>query len=161
MLHTPEMVLAFDDVLLLVGKPDALAKCTEIIGHDEPRRIAEDRSDLDVVRVHVSKPGMVGRSIAELPMPDFPAKISLVRRGDVELLAASDLVIESGDRLVVLAPRDKIPAVRAHFGDSIRATAEFSYVSVGFGMVLGLALGVIPIPSRDSGRSRSASRAGR
>ncbi len=146
MLHTPEMVLAFDDVLLLVGKPDALAKCTEIIGHDEPRRMAEDRSDLDVVRVHVSKPGMVGRSIAELPMPDFPAKISLVRRGDVELLAASDLVIESGDRLVVLAPADKIHAVRAHFGDSIRATAEFSYVSVGFGMVLGLALGVIPIP---------------
>ncbi len=146
MLHTPEMVLAFDDVLFLVGKPDALAKCTEIIGHDEPRRIAEDRSDLDVVRVHVSKPGMVGRSIAELPMPDFPAKISLVRRGDVELLAASDLVIESGDRLVVLAPADKIHAVRAHFGDSIRATAEFSYVSVGFGMVLGLALGVIPIP---------------
>jgi putative transport protein len=47
---------------------------------------------------------------------------------------------------VILAPADKIPAVRAHFGDSIRAVAEFSYVSVGFGMVLGLALGAVPIP---------------
>jgi putative transport protein len=47
---------------------------------------------------------------------------------------------------VVLVPADKIGAVRRHFGDSIRANADFSYVSVGFGMVLGLALGAIQIP---------------
>jgi putative transport protein len=81
-----------------------------------------------------------------MPMPDFPARVSHVRRGDVELLATPDLVIESGDQLVVLAPGDRLAAVRAHFGDSIRATAEFSYVSAGLGMMLGLLLGLIPIP---------------
>ena len=145
-LREADLVLERDDVLFLVGEPAAIARAIEQFGHDDPRRVTADRHDFDVVRVHVSKPGMLGRTIAELPMPDFPARVSHVRRGDVELLATPDLIIESGDRLVVLAPGDKISAVRAHFGDSMRAVAEFSYVSVGFGMVLGIALGLIPIP---------------
>jgi len=36
--------------------------------------------------------------------------------------------------------------VRAYFGDSVRGTAEFSYVSVGVGMVLGVIVGLVPIP---------------
>ena len=62
------------------------------------------------------------------------------------MLATPDLVIESGDRLVVLAPAEKLEEVRLHFGDSIRATAEFSYISIGLGLVIGLAIGLIPLP---------------
>src|SRR4029078_2077585 len=36
--------------------------------------------------------------------------------------------------------------IRRHFGDTVKATAEFSYVSLGIGMVLGVLLGLIPIP---------------
>ena len=42
------------------------------------------------------------------------------------MLATPDLVVETGDRLVVLAPTDRLMQVRAHFGDSIRGNAEFS-----------------------------------
>src|SRR3954453_4192057 len=89
---------------------------------------------------------MLGRTIAQLPQPDFPIFISHVRRGDLEMLATPDLVVETGDRLVVLAPTSRLPQVRQHFGDSIRGNAEFSYISVGFGMGLGLALGPVPLP---------------
>ena len=146
MLPVPNLVLASDDALFLVGEPDALAKATGWLGHDQPRRVLADRRDFDAVEVYCSKPGLLGCRIADMPMPDFPAQIARVRRGDTDLLATPDLVVESGDRLVVLAPGDKLAAVRAHFGDSIRATAEFSYVSAGLGMMLGLLLGLIPIP---------------
>ena len=36
--------------------------------------------------------------------------------------------------------------MRAYFGDSIRGTAEFSYVSVGIGMALGVIVGLVPLP---------------
>ena len=36
--------------------------------------------------------------------------------------------------------------VRQYFGDTVKAAAEFSYVSLGIGMVLGVLLGLIPIP---------------
>jgi putative transport protein len=77
------------------------------------------------------------------------ARIVEVRRGDAKLLPASDLVLEHGDRVGVIAPRESIPALRKHFGDSLKSTAEFSYVSVGLGKSLGVGLGLlsIPIPS--------------
>ena len=44
------------------------------------------------------------------------------------------------------SPTEQIAAARALFGDTVKSAAEFSYVSVGFGMVLGVLLGLIPIP---------------
>ena len=146
MLPDDNIVIEHQDGLLLVGNPDAVAAAIDMIGRSDPLRIAQDRSDLDVVRVYVSKPGMLGRTISQLPMPDFPIRITHVRRGDLEMLAVPDLVIETGDRLVVLAPTTQLARVRAHFGDSIRGNAEFSYISVGIGMVLGLALGAVTFP---------------
>jgi putative transport protein len=39
-----------------------------------------------------------------VPLPDFPVLISHVRRADLEMLPTPDLVVGTGDRLVVLAP---------------------------------------------------------
>ena len=55
-------------------------------------------------------------------------------------------MLEIGDRVGVLVPTEQVAAARAHFGDTVKSAAEFSYVSVGFGMVLGVLLGLVPIP---------------
>src|SRR5262245_57158442 len=65
---------------------------------------------------------------------------------DMDLFPSPDLMLEFGDRVGVLMPPDRREDVRRHFGDTIKATAEFSYVSLGLGMVLGVLLGLIPIP---------------
>src|SRR5262249_46655548 len=54
--------------------------------------------------------------------------------------------LEFGDRVGVLMPPDRRDEIRRHFGDTLKAAAEFSYVSLGLGMVLGILLGLIPIP---------------
>jgi putative transport protein len=46
----------------------------------------------------------------------------------------------------VLTRRENFPAVSQFFGDSIRGTAEADYGSVALGMVLGVMLGMMPIP---------------
>jgi putative transport protein len=43
-------------------------------------------------------------------------------------------------------PRESIRAVRKFFGDSLKSGAEFSYVSVGLGMSLGVLLGLVKFP---------------
>lgn len=146
MLAEPNLTLAEDDALLLVGRPEAVEQAIARLGHADALRLAKDRRDLDMVRVFVSRPALLGRALADLPRPAFPIRISHVRRGDADLLAEPDLVIESGDRLVILCPADRIADVRTHFGDSIRASAELSFISIGLGMVLGLLLGLVPIP---------------
>ena len=69
-----------------------------------------------------------------------------VRRYDVDLVPAPDLMLEIGDRVGVIVAADQIAVARAFFGDTVKSAAEFSYVSVGFGMVLGVLLGLVPIP---------------
>jgi putative transport protein len=68
-----------------------------------------------------------------------------VRRGDTDLVARPDVVLEFGDRVGLLANRADFAALRKYFGDSIRGTTEFSYISIGLGMALGLLLGAIRI----------------
>ena len=55
-------------------------------------------------------------------------------------------MLEIGDRVGLLVPPEHIQTARAFFGDTVKATAEFSYISVGLGMVLGVLLGLVPIP---------------
>ena len=90
---------------------------------------------------------MVGVPLAQLPLPTgFPVHLLHVRRYDMDIVPTPDLALEFGDRVGVLMPADRKEEIRRHFGDTVKATAEFSYVSLGLGMVLGVLLGLIPIP---------------
>ena len=141
-------VLAQDDVMFVVG-PDkaALGKAAKVIGEAAPGRFTKDRRDLDYLRVFASRPTVVGRALGDIELPGEKGVVILhIRRGDTDLLSRPDLILEFGDRIGLMANRADFPALRKFFGDSIRATAEVSYISVGLGMAIGFAVGAISIP---------------
>jgi putative transport protein len=145
---TPDTVLSSGDAVLVVAeREEAIASAAARLGKLEPGRLASDRSDLDYIRVFVGKGSVVGVPLARLPMPSgYPTHLLHVRRYDADLLPAPDLMLEFGDRVGVLTPPERKEEIRRHFGDTVKAAAEFSYVSLGLGMVLGVLLGLIPIP---------------
>jgi putative transport protein len=135
------------DGVLLYGQPELLERARRVLGRVDAGRIVKDRRDLDVVWVFVSRPAVVGTAVGQLAFPDgLVANISEVRRGDSVLMPAKDLVLEYGDRVGAIVPRESIPGIRRFFGDSLKSVAEFSYVSVGLGMSLGVLLGLIKFP---------------
>src|SRR3954469_20857687 len=143
-----QLMLRLGDGLLIVAeRPEAIGETAAVLGRLDPNRLGKDRSDLSYQRYFVSKQSLTGVPLAELPMPaGVPLHVIHVRRYDVDIVPAPDLMLEMGDRIGVLVPIDQIAAVRAFFGDTVKATAEFSYISVGLGMVLGVLLGLLPIP---------------
>jgi putative transport protein len=145
---TPDAVLSAGDAVLVVAEEnDAIARAAAALGKLEPGRLASDRADLDYIRVFIGKAGVVGIPLANLPMPSgYPTHLLHVRRYDADLVPAPDLMLEFGDRVGVLTPPDRKEEIRRHFGDTVKAAAEFSYVSLGLGMVMGVMLGLIPIP---------------
>jgi putative transport protein len=142
------MVLAENDVLLTVGpSSETLAQVTTRLGEAAPGHVVQDRRNLDYIRVFASRPAIVGRMLSDLQLPGDKASIvAHVRRGDTEIQPRPDLVLEFGDRVGMLAHRTDFAALRKFFGDSIKGTAEFSYVSIGLGMALGFLLGAIQVP---------------
>jgi putative transport protein len=145
---TPDTILSpGDSVLVVAEREEAIAQAAAKLGTLVPGLLASDRADLDYIRVFVGKANVVGVPLARLPMPGgYPTHILHVRRYDADIVPSHDLMLEFGDRVGVLAPPDKRAEIRKHFGDTVKAAAEFSYVSLGLGMTLGILLGLIPIP---------------
>jgi putative transport protein len=145
---TSETILSAGDAVLVVAESEEMiAKAAAQLGSLETGRLASDRADLDYIRVFVGKANVVGVPLARLPMPTgYPTHLLHVRRYDADLVPSPDLMLEFGDRVGVLMPPDRKEEIRRHFGDTVKAAAEFSYVSLGIGMVLGVLLGLIPIP---------------
>ena len=151
---TASTILGANDVLLLVGTdPRQVEEACRLIGVATSDEIATDRSALDYIRVFASKRSVVGMRLGSLKIPGgFEYSHVQVRRGDTDLLPDDDLVLEFGDRVGVLCHRAHFAAVRTFYGDSIKATAEFSYISIGIGATLGLLAGMLPFPLPGVGR---------
>jgi len=136
-----------DGLLVIADRQEAINDAAARLGKLDPGRIVKDRSALDYIRVFVGKASVVGVPLAQLPLPaGFPVQLLHVRRYDTDIVPSPDLALEVGDRVGVLMPPDKENVIRQFFGDSVKAAAEFSYVSLGIGMVLGVLIGLIPIP---------------
>ncbi|ASL45301.1 Aspartate/alanine antiporter [Burkholderia sp. AD24] len=143
---SPDIVLAENDVLLAVSpNQGALAEARTRLGEAAPGRVLRDRGDLDYLRVFASRANVVGRPLGELVLPDGSI-VAHVRRGDADIMPRPDLMLEYGDRVGLLTKRAMFPTLRTFFGDSIKGTAEFSYISVGLGMALGFLAGALQIP---------------
>ena len=141
------MVSAGDGLLVISEREDAIAEAADRLGRVEPGRLVKDRRDLDYIRVFVGKADIVGVPLGKLPLPQgFPTHLLHVRRYDADLVPSPDLTLEFGDRVGVLLPPERKDEIRRFFGDTVKSAAEFSYVSLGIGMVLGVLLGLIPIP---------------
>ncbi len=147
-LPSENLMLNQDDVLFATATDKAaLQQAVSLLGELQPGSIVHDRQDLDYIRIFVSKRTVVGRAIGDLDLPaDAECSIVQVRRGDSDMLPKPDLILEVGDRVGVFVHRSKIKAVRSYFGDSIKGTADFSYISMGIGAALGLLVGMVPLP---------------
>ena len=136
-----------DGVMIISDRQEDIASAAASVGSLDPGRLAKDRADLDYIRVFVGKANVVGVPLKDLPLPaGYPAHVLHIRRYDTDIVPSPDLTLEFGDRIGVLVPPGRKEEIRRHFGDTVKAAAEFSYVSLGLGMVLGVILGLIPIP---------------
>ena len=89
----------------------------------------------------------MGKRIRDLQLQEkLSATITRVRRGDVDVVPTAETRLEFGDFVRVLTRKGNLAAVSAFFGNSIRGTAETDFGSVALGMVLGVMLGLLPIP---------------
>lgn len=144
---SPELRLREGDLVTLIGTNEHVAQAMAVLGEEVDESLYLDRSELDFRRIFVSSDATVGRTIRSLDLQHrFAALATRVRRGDVDVLAEPDLRLLPGDRIRVVAPRDRIGEVSRFFGDSYRLLSEIDVGVFGLGITLGLLLGLVPVP---------------
>ncbi|MFH5821304.1 TrkA C-terminal domain-containing protein [Georgenia sp. AZ-5] len=143
----PDEELRAGDRVVVVGPAEAVAAARDYLGHRVSQHLADDRSTVHFRRFLLSDSRVAGRAVGDLDVPGrFHGVVTRVRRGDLDLLASDDLVLELGDRVRVVAPRQEFPGISALFGDSERKVSEVDALSLGIGLALGLLVGLVSIP---------------
>ena len=134
------------DLLSVVGSREDVDAVVAELGRRASDQIELDRHDLDFRRIVVSARRIAGRRVGDLELDArFGASATRLRRGDVDLVADPDMLLELGDRIRVVAPPSRMKELTEFFGDSYRALGEIDLLAFSLGMAAGLALGAVTV----------------
>ncbi len=145
-----DLVIRKGDLVMIIGPEEEVEKAVVDLGRVSKSHLEFDRSQFDVKRIFVSNPDVVGHKLSALNLNQkYHAVISRIRRGDLDLLARDDTILELGDRVRFIARREDLRALSEYFGDSYFDSSKVNIFSFGLGIGLGLLLGMIEIPLGD------------
>nr|WP_076387923.1 TrkA C-terminal domain-containing protein [Vaginimicrobium propionicum] len=157
----PHDYLSINDLVWVVGLPDGVKTAVDALGHSVSEDLTDSRADVDFRRFTVSNPNMAGRTVAELGIPaQYDSLLTRIRRGDADLLPTAQTTLQLGDRVMVVFPPEREDELARVFGDSERKITEVDFWSVGLGITLGVALGLVSISLGNLGSIALGSAAG-
>jgi putative transport protein len=144
---TPDTFLSAGDWIVAVGTSEALERARILFGEESAVHMPLDNTGIDFRRIFVSHPAVVGKRIHELNLErEFGATITRLRRGDVDFVPSQGTTLELGDRIRVVTRHENIDRITKYFGDSMKSISETDFLSISFGIVLGVMVGMIPFP---------------
>ncbi len=144
---TKYSVLHQGDVVKVVGSEQDIEKAESFFGARASEKMTELSGAITMRRILVSKKKLCGKTIGELELDRvFNAQITRLRRADVDIVPDHDTIIQLGDRVRVVMPKEKASEVASFFGDSERSISELDYTALTLGISLGVLIGMIPIP---------------
>ena len=146
-----DIALKIDDLIMMVGSQEELDKATKVLGVRSEQKLSTNRKDYDIRRIFVSNAYVAGRTIASLNLTEkYDAVVTRIRRGDADILAKANTVLELGDRIRFVARRKDLNALAKYFGDSYRESSRVNLFSFGLGIGVGLLLGMIEFRFSDT-----------
>lgn len=135
------------DIFVLLGSEDALVEGVPKLGARTQVTLPLEGSSYMNKRVFVSNPKIVGVTLASLNLQErFSILISRIRRGDIDLIATPNTILELGDRIRFVVRKDQVEDVQNFFGDSYDLVSKLNLSTFGIGICLGLIVGTINIP---------------
>lgn len=152
-LPTANTILHINDSILVVTNKDEEGTLIMLFGNEMEKDWNKAKIDWNHIDSNVesrvivlTKTGLNGKRLGSLRLRDtYGVNVSRVIRGDIKLLATDDLVLQYGDRLTLVGKPDAINNAENFLGNSVKTLNEPNIGSIFLGMVLGLALGSIPI----------------
>lgn len=134
------------DEVMIVGDIEDLKEIIPLLGHENKNKISFENSLYTQRRIFVSNPEVGGKSLASLNLREqYNMIVTRVRRGDIDLIANNNTIIELGDRVRIVCQRKDAGEITRIFGDSYDQISHVNLFSFGLGIAIGLLVGMIEL----------------
>jgi AspT/YidE/YbjL antiporter-like protein len=146
------MMKLHDNIMVVTNKDDASA-LEMLFGEKSETDWNEEKIDWNHVDSKVESRILVlsrrvlnGKRLGQLQLRHtYGVNVSRVTRGDIKLLATDSLRLQYGDRLVVVGEPKALDQVGSFLGNAVQTLHEPNVAAIFLGIILGLALGTIPL----------------
>ncbi len=140
-----DSMLYKDDILLIVASSRDIERITSYIGEkvEMDWKISEEK--LVSRRIVITHGKINGKTIGSLKLRTiYGVNITRVNRSGVDLLGTPDLVLQVGDRVMVVGELDAIEKVEKLLGNTLQKLNEPPIITIFVGILLGVLVGSIP-----------------
>jgi putative transport protein len=141
------LVLRRGDLVLAVGTASDLDRWERFLGRASAEDLVRAPGPVTNRRILVTRRDVLGNTVGELGLSHLHGTVvTRITRADLEMTAVPDLRLQFGDVVHVVGEEEGIRKSAEILGNSLGAMNETHFVPVFAGIVLGIALGTLPIP---------------
>ncbi len=134
-----------DQVFIVCSEEDAEA-VTAFIGREI--QVDWEKQDMPMVsrRILVTKSEMNGKKLGSLHFRSmYGVNVTRINRSGMDLFADPNLVLQVGDRVMVVGQQDAVERVAGVLGNQLKRLDTPNIVTIFVGIFLGILLGSLPI----------------
>ncbi len=138
--------LRLGDIVLFVTRDADAQQLQDMLGELADYEWTDDEQSLVSRRIVVTRSKVNGKTIGDLHLRStFNVNITRINRAGINLLARPDLVLQVGDRVMVVGPIDGILHAEKMLGNTLQKLNEPHIFTIFFGILTGIVFGSIPI----------------
>ena len=141
-----ETIFNMGDQLFIVCSEEDAPAITVFIGKEV--ELDWEKQDLPMVsrRILVTKPEINGKTLGSMHFRSmYGVNVTRINRSGMDLFADPNLVLQVGDRVMVVGQQDAVERVAGVLGNQLKRLDTPNIVTIFVGIFLGILLGSLPI----------------
>jgi len=139
-------ILYKGDLIRAVGTKAALKKIGILIGKETKQEIPRS-GEFGSQWILVTNKEVVNKTLAELNLKEnYHATVTRIRRSGIDITPEAHSQLRFGDKLMVASTKGNMEGVAQFLGNNMKKLTETDFLPIVTGILLGIFVGMIPIP---------------
>lgn len=139
-----DTVLFNGDIVLIVAADHDATPVSELMGDVVEHDWKESEGQMISRRIVITRDKINGKTLGSLRLRALNVNCTRVIRSGFDLFASEDLVLQVGDRVVVVGSPDSIKRIESVLGNTLKRLDEPHLITLFTGIFLGIIFGSIP-----------------
>lgn len=139
-----DTILKNGDIVMVVATEEDAHAVTELLGELTAFDWEASEEQMISRRIVITRESINGKTLGSLKLRALNVNCTRIIRSGFDLFASEDLVLQVGDRVVVVGSPDSIKRIEEVLGNTLKRLDEPHLITLFVGIFLGIIFGSIP-----------------